>query len=186
MLFCGLPRTGKTTAMLRLSNQLQCLSQKDSPIPSTGFEKPKTVAIYPKKPKDSVGVGEAEWKYEDLDEQGETLYSCILKSSFNSTSSPDMNASSQSSSSHAEEHPSLTSKQVDVASTGGTEKQSLLTSKSIPPSQSTASKERAVRELTSLVKVQRWEAVREKLKAIEDMTILHMMDCGGHPECSSF
>ena len=37
--------------------------------------------------------------------------------------------------------------------------------------------------LTSLVKAQDWNAVREKLKAVEDMTILHMMDGGGHPEC---
>ena len=175
MLLCGLPRTGKTTAMLRLSNQLQCLDPNDSPIPSTGFDKPQTVELYHKTVKQSVVIagaeGEAEWKYQDLEQQGQTLYSRILKSSSNNASSPAMTFSSS---------------QSDVDSSSYTELQS---SDVLPSQSSTALHEQQVvlseqqAVLTSLVKAHDWDAVREKLKAIEDMTILHMMDCGGHPEC---
>ena len=62
MLLCGLPCTGKTTAMLRLSNQLQCLDPNDYPRPSTGFEKPQTVELYKKTGKQSVMIVGAEWR----------------------------------------------------------------------------------------------------------------------------
>ena len=169
MLLCGLPRSGKTTAMRRLSNQLQCLDPNDSPIPSTGFEKPKTVELYKKTLKQSVmisGMGQkAEWKYQNLMQQGETLYSRILKLSSNITSS---------------------SSQIVVASSSGAEKQSQHTAKEdedVWPSQSSTALDQEQAVLTSLVKAQDWKTVREKLNAIEDVTILHMMDCGGHPEC---
>ena len=172
MLLCGLPRTGKTTAMLRLSNQLRCLDPKDSPIPSTGFEKPKTVELYKKTVKQSVAItsagDKAEWEYQNLEQQGQTLYSRILKSSSSSTPSPVM-----------------TSQSV-VASSSGAEEQSLRASEEdegVLPSQPSAALYQQQAVLTSLVKAQDWKAVREKLKAIEDLTILHMMDCGGHPEC---
>ena len=100
MLLCGLPRTGKTTAMLRLSNQLRHLDPNDPPVPSTGFEKPHTVEVYHRTVKQSVMIagagGEAEWKYQDLEEQGQTLYSCILMSS-KDTFSPAMTSSSSQS-----------------------------------------------------------------------------------------
>ena len=217
MLLCGLPCTGKTTAMRRLSNQLRCLDPKDSPVPSTGFEGPQTVELYQKTVKQSVVIagvgGEVEWKYQDLEQQGQTLYSRILESSSNNTSSPAMTSSSSQSdaamtSSSSKSDTAMTSQsdtamtsqsdtamtsqsdtamtpsssQSDVASSSGAELQPLLISKDVLLSQlSTALDERAV--LTSLVKAQDWNTVREKLKGIENTTILHMMDCGGHPEC---
>ena len=175
MLLCGLPRTGKTTAMLRLSSQLRCLDPSDSPIPSTGFEKPKTVELYKKTVKQSVmitGVGEiAEWKYQNLEQQGQTLYCRILQSSSSSTPSPVVTSSSS---------------QSVAASRSGAEEQALHASEEdegVLPSQPSAALDQQHAVLTSLVKAQDWKAVREKLKAIEDVTILHMMDCGGHPEC---
>jgi len=152
MLLCGLPRSGKTTAMLRLSNQIRCLNPNESPTPSTGFEKPVAVELYQSTVKQSVviaGVGSREWKNQNLEQQGQTLCSRILKSSSKITPSPDISR----------------------------EDEDLL------PSQSSAELYQQEDILTSLVKVQDWNAVREKLKAIEDVTILHKIDCGGHPEC---
>ena len=161
MLLCGLPRTGKTTAMRRLSNQLRFLDPNDSPIPSTGFEKPITVELYQTTPKQAVMItgvrGKAEWMYRDLQQQAQTLYSRIL----NSTPSPAMDPSC---------HPDVSSRDD--------EKQSLLISKDDLPLRSST-----VHEITSLANAQDWKAVREKLKAIEDITILNIIDCGGHPEC---
>ena len=169
MLFCGLPCTGKTATMLRLSNQLRCLDQSDPPIPSTGFEKPLTVEVYQTTVKQSVMItgtgvgGKPEWKYQDLEQQGQDLYSRILKSSSNNTASLVMASSSS---------------QFDVDSGDAAQEQddNVLTSQL-----SAFDEEQAI--LTSLVKARDWDSVREKLKVIEDMTILHMMDCGGHPEC---
>ena len=215
MLLCGLPRTGKTTAMLRLSNQLQYIDPNDSPNPSTGFEKPQTVELQ-RTVKQSIliaGVGgKVEWKCQDLEQQGQTLYSCFLKSPPSSKSSLVSTSSSQ----------------PDVASSSGAKEQSLVTLTNEPPaldeekqattltspvktqvwnsvsSQSTVASSNAAEELTSkdelsqsttlkeenlatllasLVKAQKWNEVRKKLETIEDVTILHMMDCGGHPEC---
>ena len=149
MLLCGLPCTGKTTAMLRLSSQCQFLDPGDSPVPRTGYEKPRKVEFYRRTVKRSVVItgvgGEAEWSYQDLEQHGHTLYSRILKSSHYDKTAPAMISSSLWSDS------------------------------------ATVNEQQAV--LTSLVKAQDWNAVREKLKVLEDMTILHMMDCGDHPEC---
>ena len=87
--------------MLRLTNQLRHLDPNDPPIPSTGFEKPQTVEVYHRTVKQSVMIagagGEAQWKYQDLEEQGQTLYSRILKSSSKDTFSPEMTSSSSQS-----------------------------------------------------------------------------------------
>ena len=252
VLFCGLPCTGKTTAMRRLSNQIRCLDRNESPVPSTGFDKPQTVEIYQnsKTMKQSVVVTGAKWKYQDLEQQGQTLYSRILMLSSNNVSPPDVDSSSGeekqssftskdedafASSGRAEVQPLPSSKDEDVlassgraevqslpsskdedafASSGRAEVQSLPSSKDeevlasssgpkqqslLPSNDGDVSANRSYAEdkpvltspspaidetvITSLVKAQDWKAVREKLKAIEDMTILHMMDCGGHPEC---
>ena len=37
--------------------------------------------------------------------------------------------------------------------------------------------------LTSLVKAQDRKSVREKLRGIEDITLLQIADCSGQPEC---
>jgi len=175
LLLCGLPRTGKTTAMRRLSNQLRCLNPNEFPIPSTGFEKPVTVELYQRTMRQSVviaGVGrKAEWKCQDLEQQGQTLCSRILKSSSKNTPTPVMTSSSS---------------QSDVANVSGAQEQTLPISRedeNLLSSQSSTELYQQQDVLTSLVKEQEWRAVREKLKAIEDVTILHMIDCGGHPEC---
>ena len=223
VLLCGLPRTGKTTAMLRLSNQLRYLNRNEPQVPSTGFEKPQTVELYHRTGKQSVMITSVgKWEKQDLEQQGQTLYSRILKSFSENAPSPAKSSfssrSRSSGNSGAEELSVHISKGEDgLASNSGTEKQkddvlpinrgsedqslpnsknedvvagnrgaeelSLLHSKDVEvlPSPSTTVDEQSV--LTSLVKAHEWSKVREKIKAIEDVTILHMMDCGGHPEC---
>jgi len=207
MLLCGLPRTGKTTAKLRLSNQLLCLDPNDSPTPSTGFEKPRTVELQ------SViiagGEEKVEWKYQDLEQQIQTLLSRILKLSSNRKSSPsifsqsdeaidsvktkpertsqDLKEQGQKASSGKTSSPALTSSssQSNTASSSGAEERSKPTSKNedVLPSQSSTLVDEVLADLTELVEIQDWKRVREKLKAIEDVSILHIVDCGGHPEC---
>ena len=116
-----------------------------------------------------AGVGsEAVWLYQDLEQQGQSLYSRILESQYKSSHTSSSSSSSSSflsSSSRPKEQPLLT------------------LSKDRVPSQSSPSMEEQHAILTSLVKTQDWSAVRDKLKEIEDFTTLHMIDCGGHPEC---
>ena len=130
MLLCGLPRTGKTTAKLRLSNQLLCLDPNDSPTPSTGFEKPRTVELQ------SViiagGEEKVEWKYQDLEQQIQTLLSRILKLSSDRKSSP--NIFSQSVEAIVKAEPEWTSQdlkeQGQKASSGKTSSPALTSSSS--------------------------------------------------------
>jgi len=240
MLLCGLPRTGKTTAMRRLCNPSKCLRPNER-VPSTCFEKPRTVELYHRTEKHAVMITSVgEWKDQNLEQQGQTLYSRILKSfSKNTSSPPKSSSSSRSRSSCAEKQPLLPStgedrflpstsgaeeqflpisKRKDVlasnrgaekqslpTSNGGdvlainrvTEKQSSLTSKNegssrgaeeltskavdVLHSPSITVDEQSV--LTSLVKAHEWSTVRKKIRAIEDVTTLYVMDCGGHPEC---
>jgi len=155
LLLCGLPRTGKTTAMRRLSNQLRCLNPNEFPIPSTGFEKPVTVELYQRTMRQSVviaGVGrKAEWKCQDLEQQGQTLCSRILKSSSKNTPTPVMTSSSS---------------QSDVANVSGAQEQTLPISRedeNLLSSQSSTELYQQQDVLTSLVKVQDSRAIREKL-----------------------
>jgi len=220
MLLCGLPRTGKTTAMRRLCNPAKCLRPNER-VPSTCFEKPRTVELYHRTEKHAVVITSGgEWKDQNLEQQGQTLYSRILKSFSKNTSTPPKSSSSSwSRSSGAEEQPLFPSKDEDgsLPSTSGAEEQPLLTSQpeDVLPSNRGAEKQsslysnggdvsslssknegssrgaeeltsKAVDEqsvLTSLVKAHEWSTVRKKIRAIEDVTTLYMMDCGGHPEC---
>ena len=166
MLLCGLPRTGKTTTTLRLSNQLLCLDPNDSPRPSTGFEKPRTVEL--QSVMIAEGEGKVEWKYQALEQQIQTLFSCILNSRSSSTSSPAVtSSSSRSDVANRSSAGELTARIEDVL-----------------PSPSSTVHDELPADLINLVEAREWKEVREKLKVIEDVTILHMMDCGGHPECN--
>jgi len=132
MLLCGLPRTGKTTAMRRLCNPSKCLRPNER-VPSTCFEKPRTVELYHRTEKHAVMITSVgEWKDQNLEQQGQTLYSRILKSfSKNTSSPPKSSSSSRSRSSCAEKQPLLPSTGEDrfLPSTSGAEEQFLPISK---------------------------------------------------------
>ena len=136
MLLSGPPCTGKTTTMRRLTNQLLCLDPNDSPVPSTVLDKPRTIELTSLLISDRTA-----WTFEDLKQQGRTLYSRILTSNTQTEDTP-------------------TTENVTTES---------LTDQ--------------LAVLTSLVEADDWTSVREKLSGVEDITLLHVIDSGGQPEC---
>ena len=150
--------------MRRLTKQLVCLDPKDPPLPSTGMDKPLTVELYHRTQQTSVLIPglKKQWRCQNPEEQAQTLYNLII---------------SETLPTHLTATPTLTSN--DGA----------LTNMSIPPSNTASSSQVPVISdgevalLTSLVKNQDWNSVREKLKGVEDLTLLHIIDCGGQPEC---
>ena len=158
MLLYGPPCTGKTATMLRLSNQKEHLDRTEPQLPSTGFEKPVTIEVelYPKAQKTSVRVTHGMiWRCQNLKQQCQILCSSSLHraSSSEHFTSPAISSLSAT----------TTSSDGEVArdTTGG------------PPS--------VEKHLSSLIKNQEWGLVRNEL-GIEDHTVIHMVDCGGHPE----
>lgn len=188
MFLCGPPCTGKTATMLRLSNQIHHLKDSDPPLPSTGFEKPRTLELYCRTVKRTVCVssvrGEVTWKLQDLEEQGATIYSCIIhqmrtsspvKISPSLTNAPSEFTNANENSSHFcsdfIKKPTLNSESVDGNSFSV---QKMLLNKAV---------ENSSEEEKYIVSDEDWHKVQEELKTIEDVTILHMIDSGGHPEC---
>ena len=161
MLLYGPPCTGKTAAMLRLSNQIEFLDQADSPLPSTGLEKPVTVELYPKAQQTSVRVTGVAldhnviWRHQNLKQQCQILCSRSLHHASSSENFADQPTSSLSA--------TTTRSDGKVA-------------RSI-----TGSPPLVDKHLSSLIKAQEWGLVRDEL-GIEDHTVIHMVDCGGHPE----
>ena len=45
MLLCGPPETGKTTTMLRLTNNVRCIDPNGLQLPSTVLGKPRTIQL---------------------------------------------------------------------------------------------------------------------------------------------
>ena len=162
MLLYGPPCTGKTATMLRLSNQKKHLDRTEPQLPSTGFEKPVTIEVelYPKAQKTSVRVTHGLthgtiWKHQNLKQQCQILCS---------------NSLHYASSSGHSRSPATSSLSATIISSDG------------EVARNTAGGPPLVdKHLSSLIQAEEWGLVRNEL-GIEDHTVIHMVDCGGHPE----
>ena len=158
MLLYGPPCTGKTATMLRLSNQKEHLDRTEPQLPSTGFEKPVTIEVelYPKAQKTSVRVTHGMiWKRQNLKQQCQILCSSSLHCA-----------------SSSEHFTSPATSSLSATTTSSDGKVARNTTRG-PPS--------VDKHLSSLIKTQEWGLVQNEL-GIEDHTVIHMVDCGGHPE----
>ena len=178
--FIGPSCVGKTTARRRLTHEIDHIAP-DEIVPSTGIEAPLTVQLYHETKSSSVLL--SEWRSQGLEEQCRVLCSHILNSppSFSSSSNLEISSQSLTSSTPPSAHAQTKPRHKLLKRL----KQMWKASTSRSPS---AGKEKAVltNELTaalsSLVKVNDWESIREFLKDT-DLTLLHIVDIGGQPEC---
>ena len=157
MLFCGPPETGKTTAMRRLTNQIRCLESSSPALDSTVLDKPRTVQLIHKS---SVLIADNEsWNFdESVKEQTHSIYSLIINSSRSSTTCTGSNASTP---------------HIAAADEGDAD----------DSAQTDSEQEAMVASMTRLAQAGEWEEVTKKLSGIRDITILHVIDSGGQPEC---
>ena len=84
MLLCGPPETGKTTTMLRLTNNLRCIDPNGLQIPSTVLDKPRTIQLR------HMLIGDEKiWNFEEsVKKLGQSLYSLILNPSHTTNATP--------------------------------------------------------------------------------------------------
>ena len=84
MLLCGPPETGKTTTMLRLTNNLRCIDPNGLQLPSTVLDKPRTIQLH------HMLIGDEKiWSFEESAKKlGQSLYSLILDPSHTTDATP--------------------------------------------------------------------------------------------------
>ena len=141
---------GKTTTLRRLTGEIDYLSL-DEIVPSTGIDAPLTVQLYRHTEQSSVLISEG-WQSQGLNEQCRALYSHILNSPIPPPSSNTSQPRSSSSMKLTSTDSQPSSMEPSFSSRGATQP------KPIP------SQDEIISELTSLVKKEDWENIREVLK----------------------
>ena len=159
---------GKTTTLRRLTGEIDYLSL-DEIVPSTGIDAPLTVQLYRHTEQSSVLISEG-WQSQGLNEQYRALCSHILNSPIPPPSSNTSQPRSSSSMKLTSTDSKPSSMEPSFSRPGATQP------KSIP------SQDEIISELTSLVKKEDWENIREVLKNLKIFTLLHIVDIGGQPE----
>ena len=152
MLLYGPPCTGKTATTLRLSNQIKYLDRTEPQLPSTGFEKPVTVEVELYPKAQKTSV---RITHDAMWRHQDLKQQCqiLCSSSLHHASS-----SKHSTSLHSTSPDLLVTPSGDADETDGIDK-----------------------HLSNLIEAQEWQSVRDEL-AVEDHTVIHIVDCGGHPE----
>ena len=194
--FIGPSCVGKTTARRRLTYEIDHISADDV-VPSTGIDAPLTVQLYHDTDRSSVLLSDREggWRMQELEDQCRTLCSHVINTPL-SPAAPCINGSQSST-------PSTTSasfvpmrQQIHSVSTVPAHGQNRPLSKLVNhlkqkwknfTSHSQDKDKEANDELTTalstLVKDKDWESIREFLKETDMLTLLHLVDIGGQPEC---
>ena len=185
--FFGEPATGKTCTRKRLTGEIENLGQQP-PLPSTGIEKPCTINLYHETEKRSVLLGKSKegWKEQDVEAQCQTLLEHIMHASQAESKQVVQHSMGEEiqrlpfpkSQDSGASPATITSRPAGPLSPSPhhVEKKPEEATKSLPKD---GALERFIKSVTTSTK---WKEVRSSLKAIEDMTILHITDTGGQPE----
>ena len=190
MLLCGPPETGKTTTMLRLTNNLHCIDPNGLQLSSTVLCKPRTIQLCHMLIEDKKN-----WNFEEsVKKIGQSFYSLILAtderpSCSTNTVSDDRAESSTHTISNDRTGSSNT---VTINDKAGSSRAAIRASESTHPDDSAGSsakqdraavQKRDLEEVTRLAEAKEWEEVKKKLTKCEHITILYVIDSGGQPEC---
>ena len=185
--FIGPSCVGKTTARRRLTHEIDHLSPNEI-VPSTGIDAPLTVQLYHDTDRSSVLLSEFEggWKSQGLEEQCRTLCSLVINTPLSpapsiSFLSQQPRLSSQSTAT-ATPVPARGQKPLSKLVNRLKQKWKNLASRS-KDKETTALTDELTTALSSLVKAKDWESIREFLKETDMLTLLHIVDIGGQPEC---
>ena len=176
--FIGPSCVGKTTALRRLTYKITHISPDDI-VPSTGIDAPLTVKLYHETGRSSVLLSEHGWKSLGLREQCQTLCSHVINNPLpppSSSSTLPMRPSLESTFSI-----SPTTHHIDDPIDESTDEPVIDDDK--PTDKPTGDMTDLITEISTLVKDEDWESIRELLKEKGIFTLLHIIDIGGQPEC---
>ena len=191
-MFYGAPAVGKTCTRRRLTGENVNLGSR-APLPSTGIEKPCTINLFHKTEQRSVLLTKSlkEWEEQDVAAQCQTLLKHII---LVSEIKPDpknhqsleevydkatLLQSSEPEESYATDnlpHEPLEAVSLPQTSTDLPRRSPPLSPKNLPKHGALG---KFIENVTGTLQ---WKEIREGLKAIEDITVLHITDTGGQPE----
>ena len=170
-LFIGPARVGKTSTKKNLIGQ-----RSPSVVsPSTVIDKPVTVPVYAAAQSETV-LG---WKPQDLQEQVQTIFNHILASQDSPSSSSTAGSATQASQSLAGNP--ATHVRGSSTVTRSKQEKATPTQEKTTPTQAAAA-DYVMDQLSPYMSRGDWQTVRGKLKEIEDVTFLQLIDVGGQPE----
>ena len=187
---------GKTSARRRLTGEIDHISQNEI-VPSTGIDAPLTVRLHHPTEQSSVLLSEG-WHSQGLEEQCLTVCSHVLNSPNQpplSSSSSNAEASIVTASPEAVRRSTKPlSKLTDLFKrawktlarrpvTATTQDEVLAAQGEVSDKQdATAARDELTTALTKLVRADDWKSIRDFLKEIQTLTLLHIVDIGGQPE----
>ena len=180
-LFYGEPATGKTCTRRRLTGEIENLGQLPT-LPSSGIEKSCTIKLYHKhklhheteKRAIVFTKSSEEWKEEDIAAQFQTLLKCItckLISQGGSSQAIQLSTEENAPPNYLPKSP----ESEDFLAPDPSLYQVKAVNRNLP-------KDGILEKFIKHMTAKQWKNVREDLKAIEDITILHITDTGGQPE----
>ena len=201
-LLYGPPHVGKTSLRMRLTGEIENLSQVIPPT-STGIEKAITVNLYHTMDTNSVLIDNTNcWSSQDIESQVNTIINCVLNSKVSETptkisrsNSSDIlheflyddkaNESKEIMHSESERESNLLSSSPSSVSQSEmhTEKESNPAVKPTEVSQTLRKNDSTLPTfLGKMVKDKNWKEIRELLENAQDITLLQIIDTGGQPE----
>ena len=208
--FIGPSCVGKTTARRRLTYEITHILPDDI-VPSTGIDAPLTVQLYHETDQSSVVLSEEGWRSLGLRDQCRTLCSHVINSPLSPPSSsstlpmrpsllstiPPTRIATTLSTSTAFSHKAVTAT-TTTTTTGSIDELTTThhvydpidesTDESVidddkPTDKPTDNLTDLIAEISSLIKDEDWESIRDRLKERGMLTFLHIFDIGGQPEC---
>ena len=191
-MFYGAPAVGKTCTRMRLTGKITNLGSQ-APLPSTDIEKPRTVNIFHKTEQRSVLLTRSlkEWEEQDVAAQCQTLLKhIILVSEIEPDQKDDQSLEEvyeeatvpvSPQPQHSFATANLPLRPLESAPFPATSTDSPHLPPDVPPRNipKDGALEKFIKNITDTLQ---WKEIREGLKAIEDITILHITDTGGQPE----
>ena len=186
--FIGPSCVGKTTALRRLTYKITHISPNDT-VPSTGIDAPLTVHLYHETDRSSVLLSEQGWKSLGLREQCQTLCSHVINnplpppsSSSNLSMRPSLESTLSISPTPTVAPNTCTLASIDELTTthhtDGPINES--TDESVIDDDKPTDKPTGdlIGEISTLVKDEDWESIRELIKERGILALLHIIDIG--------
>ena len=162
----GPPGVGKTSLMKRLVKEIKNLGPNHVHSPSTGVDAPITVPVYRTVESSLVFADDEDWQAQGLDKIFQIILSFVSPSTLKISIPSNTISSTASTTASNSVTPSTTIISEEVMSTNN----------------AVLSPDPVSSLINDCIKDANWRSLGEKLKSLENATLLQIVDVGGQPE----